>query len=741
MKHISFLKNSGKNFSFAKKNSTIPISIGLIIIICLAYVFSFHIYQHATYKKLIAENYSNTLNYTSKEIENSVVQTINNTKTLSDDQNFADLFGYSPSKTISDSQVNKACAEFEDFKTDNPIVDTVILFERTAKKIITSDGIFGADSFLSDKYNFEEYNVLFWNTFINPLKDYQILPPTKVFLSDSEKNILPVVFTKIADIDSSNCLIVCIDIDSLILKFKSYDVPPQTNFYLINNRTLRAFPTPQESLNTILNNEIYNSLVKQETHTGIYKDGSGSEFLITTLSPTRSIMGYSYLCAIDTGFINQKLKSSMLYVVIVSILFFVIILFLSFVTTKSHNEIVTKNTLLEQKHMVISPFLRKKLLADFLNSSTDSSYGNSYDEYKRFDFKYEYFAAVAVRFVFYNTFSADLSSDGKKSISEGISGILSTTFSQDFDTTVLNEKENIFFIILNFDNTGDDIDSRIAKHIDTIKSLFEYDKEYVKAQFGISEVHRQISGLKTAYSEADKSLSLLAQFNSIEKYNYSSENKKMYIFSQTDETKLYNYIISLKQDEAKNHLENIIKNNVNNRTSEKNMLKLYSQLLVCIFKALATKGIQYSTDDKSDLELISEIILCSPEEINNFMINMIEKATHNNIYKGKIEIEDIIKYINEHYCECTLCLDEIAKNFNVTPKHLSKKIKSSLGVNFSDFLSQTRIEKAKQLIAESESPLNEIYLKTGFTNRNTFIRNFKAVVGFTPSEYKKQKKA
>lgn len=51
------------------------------------------------------------------------------------------------------------------------------------------------------------------------------------------------------------------------------------------------------------------------------------------------------------------------------------------------------------------------------------------------------------------------------------------------------------------------------------------------------------------------------------------------------------------------------------------------------------------------------------------------------------------------------------------------------------------IEKAKQLILESSEPLNEIYLKTGFTNRNTFIRNFKAVVGFTPSEYKKQKKS
>ncbi|UKI36478.1 MAG: hypothetical protein L6V93_21790 [Clostridiales bacterium] len=127
--------------------------------------------------------------------------------------------------------------------------------------------------------------------------------------------------------------------------------------------------------------------------------------MITTLSPTRNIMGYSYLCAISTDFINQKLKSSMLYVVIISILFFAVILLLSFVTTKSHNEIVTKNTLLEQKHMIISPFIRKKLLADFLNSSTDSSYGNSYGEYKRFEFNYEYFCRrCGAVCVFFNAF-------------------------------------------------------------------------------------------------------------------------------------------------------------------------------------------------------------------------------------------------------------------------------------------------------------------------------------------------
>lgn len=744
MKQSAFFKNIFKKSSFKSsfigKNITIPISIGLIVVICLVYVFSFHIYQHSAYKKLLTENYSNILDYTSQEIENSVMQTVGNAKSLADDVNFADIFRYSPNKEISDAQIDGLCARLGEFKTDNQIVDTVILFERAVKKIITPDGICGADSFLSEQYNFEEYNVLFWNNFINPLQDYQILPPSKVTLPDGEKNILPVVFTKIADIESNNLLVICVDINSLILKFKSYDAPPQTNFYLVNNRTLRVFPTPQESISSILNNEIYNSLIKSASHTGVYKDASGNEFLITTLSPTRNIMGYSYLCAISTDFINQKLKSSMLYVVIISILFFAVILLLSFVTTKSHNEIVTKNTLLEQKHMIISPFIRKKLLADFLNSSTDSSYGNSYGEYKRFEFNYEYFAAVAVRFVFFNAFSADLSNESKNSISEGISGVLNTTFSQDFDTTVLNEKESVFYIILNFDNPSESVNNRIAKHIDTIKGLFEYDKEYVKLQFGISEIHRYISGLKTAYSEADKSLSLLAQFNSIEKYSYSSENKKMYIFSQTDETKLYNYIISLKKDEAKKHLENIIKNNVNNHTSEKNMIKLYSQILVCIFKALATKGISYSTDDKSDVELISEIILCSPEEINNFMINLIEKATHNNVYKGKIEIEDIIEFINAHYCECTLCLDEIAKKFNVTPKHLSKKIKSSLGVNFSDFLAQTRIEKAKQLILESDNSLNEIYLKIGFTNRNTFIRNFKTVVGFTPSEYKKQKR-
>ncbi|UKI36477.1 MAG: hypothetical protein L6V93_21785 [Clostridiales bacterium] len=96
---------------------------------------------------------------------------------------------------------------------------------------------------------------------------------------------------------------------------------------------------------------------------------------------------------------------------------------------------------------------------------------------------------------------------------------------------MLNEKESVFYIILNFDNPSESINNRIAKHIDTIKGLFEYDKEYVKLQFGISEIHRYISGLKKQHIPRRTSRYLCSRSSTVLKNTVIHPRIKKCIFS------------------------------------------------------------------------------------------------------------------------------------------------------------------------------------------------------------------
>jgi YesN/AraC family two-component response regulator len=60
-------------------------------------------------------------------------------------------------------------------------------------------------------------------------------------------------------------------------------------------------------------------------------------------------------------------------------------------------------------------------------------------------------------------------------------------------------------------------------------------------------------------------------------------------------------------------------------------------------------------------------------------------------------------------------------------------------MSFKPYVNQLRVEKAKRLMSEQESSINEIASKVGFKNTNSFIRVFKQFEGTTPGTYRTNK--
>lgn len=81
-----------------------------------------------------------------------------------------------------------------------------------------------------------------------------------------------------------------------------------------------------------------------------------------------------------------------------------------------------------------------------------------------------------------------------------------------------------------------------------------------------------------------------------------------------------------------------------------------------------------------------------------------------------------------------LRLDEIAKKFNVSPCHLSKKFKKETGFGLKEYILSTKIAYAKNLMETSNSII-EIAYKCGFNDSNYFSTVFKKVEKATPRDY------
>lgn len=103
---------------------------------------------------------------------------------------------------------------------------------------------------------------------------------------------------------------------------------------------------------------------------------------------------------------------------------------------------------------------------------------------------------------------------------------------------------------------------------------------------------------------------------------------------------------------------------------------------------------------------------------------LIEKS--GNIRDDYDVVTKVVQYIYEHYSE-PITLESLSKEFFISPKALSKKIRKRLNVDLRLFINDIRVQRAVQMRddpAYKGKSLNEIALACGFNNMVTFYRSY-----------------
>jgi len=99
-------------------------------------------------------------------------------------------------------------------------------------------------------------------------------------------------------------------------------------------------------------------------------------------------------------------------------------------------------------------------------------------------------------------------------------------------------------------------------------------------------------------------------------------------------------------------------------------------------------------------------------------------------------IDRVMDYIQEHYMRSDLSLNLLASEFKISVSHLSKLFKEQKECNFIDTLMEIRMNKAKEMLAQTEEKIRDIAEQVGYTNVNSFVRIFKKMTGRTPTEFR-----
>jgi YesN/AraC family two-component response regulator len=93
------------------------------------------------------------------------------------------------------------------------------------------------------------------------------------------------------------------------------------------------------------------------------------------------------------------------------------------------------------------------------------------------------------------------------------------------------------------------------------------------------------------------------------------------------------------------------------------------------------------------------------------------------------------EYITAHQME-DLTLTEVAKAVNTSTFYFCKMFKKVTGLNFTDYVSRIRIERARNLLLNRNLRISEIAYEVGFQSLTHFNRVFKKILGVSPTQYR-----
>lgn len=119
--------------------------------------------------------------------------------------------------------------------------------------------------------------------------------------------------------------------------------------------------------------------------------------------------------------------------------------------------------------------------------------------------------------------------------------------------------------------------------------------------------------------------------------------------------------------------------------------------------------------------------------LKNELIHVLEQLTAGG---GKSELMDkVCHYVRENV-ESRIMLQDVADYICISPGYLSALFKKEVNQNFIDFVNQTKMERACELIRGGQLRMNEISDKLGFENAYYFSKVFRKHMGMTPTEYR-----
>ena len=97
----------------------------------------------------------------------------------------------------------------------------------------------------------------------------------------------------------------------------------------------------------------------------------------------------------------------------------------------------------------------------------------------------------------------------------------------------------------------------------------------------------------------------------------------------------------------------------------------------------------------------------------------------------------VYQYVGQHFQE-EISLNQIADKVSMTVPAFCRFFKKITGKTFTQFTNEMRIDHARRLLMDQHLSIAAVSYESGFNNLSHFNKQFRQIVGVSPSEFRKQ---
>lgn len=282
---------------------------------------------------------------------------------------------------------------------------------------------------------------------------------------------------------------------------------------------------------------------------------------------------------------------------------------------------------------------------------------------------------------------------------------------------------NVWIMVWNTDE--DRLDKQIQSFWTTIRKLIP-----TPVNMAVSNSFQSLEGFREAPNQCNVVVHTLTDEQKTDVFRTYGEvirRKDEYVFTKEQEKNLFAACANGDGKASEDVLDQIFSANFVQRSlkpESARQLVLSLHLSVCNF--CMKRGIR---------ELPGRF--CSFEEARHYILGMAGKGVSS---RGEIEqhtISLIIDYIMKHYDNPALNLSTAAKDLGMKENYLYHFMSTRMDKTFSQYLEDYRLDRANELImSQSDVSINNLGLKCGYCNPQTFRRAFKKRFGLVPSDFR-----